>query len=147
MTIHTFDREIKLGRSLAEVFPFFADARSLETITPPWLRFQILTPEPIEMRTGTLIRYRLRVHGIPMRWKSEITAWEPPYRFVDAQISGPYRLWVHEHTFEENGGGTLVRDRVCYAILGGALVNRLFIRPDLRKIFDYRHERLAARFG
>ena len=138
---------IWLPRPLEVVFDFFADARNLEVLTPPWLRFQIVTPEPIAMRPGARIAYRLKLHGIPLRWDSEIAVWEPPYRFVDVQRRGPYRRWVHEHTFEEQGGGTLVSDHVRYAVLGGALVERLFVRPDVEKIFAYRREKLIETFG
>ena len=131
-----------LPHPLAIVFELFADACELETITPPWLRFEVLTPRPVDMRAGTLIDYRLRLHGIPIRWRSEISAWEPPLRFIDRQIRGPYRLWVHEHTFVESGGGTLVRDRVEYQVPGGRLVDRLFVRRDLLKIFRFRQETL-----
>jgi len=136
--------EQHLARSREEVFAFFADAHNLERVTPPWLHFRILTPPPIEMRAGLLIDYRLRLRGVPLRWRSEITAWEPPHRFVDEQRSGPYLSWVHEHTFAEAGAGTLVRDRVDYGVPGGATVNRLFVAPDLRKIFTYRQERMAG---
>jgi len=142
----TLTAEIWLPRSRPEVFSFFADAGNLEALTPPWLRFEILTPPPIQMAVGTLINYRLRVHGWPVRWQSQITAWEPSVRFVDEQLRGPYRLWRHEHTFAEADGGTLVRDVVTYAVLGGAVVNALFVRPDLQKIFAYRQEKLADQF-
>lgn len=134
-------------RPRAEVFDFFADARNLEFITPPWLKFNVLTPTPIAMRVGALIDYKLKVRGFPMRWQSEITAWEPPHRFIDEQRRGPYRLWIHEHTFVEQDGGTLVSDRVEYAVPGGAIVRRLFVAPDLEKIFAFRRERLAEHFG
>lgn len=136
-----------IHRPRAEVFDFFADARNLEFITPPWLRFNVLTPSPIAMRVGVLIDYKLKVRGFPMRWQSEITAWEPPHRFIDEQRRGPYRLWIHEHTFVEQDGGTLVNDKVEYSVPGGALVRRLFVAPDLEKIFSFRRERLAKHFG
>lgn len=125
------------------MFPFFADARNLEAITPPLIRFAILTPGPIEMRVGLRSDYRLRVRGLPLHWQSEITAWEPPNRLVDEQRRGPYRVWIHEHTFEERDGGTLARDRVRYAVPGGNLVERLFVRPQPRKIFAHRQTRLV----
>lgn len=128
------------------MFPFFADARNLERITPPWLRFRILTPGPIEMRVGALIDYRLRIRGVPVRWRTRIAAWEPPHRFVDEQVRGPYRRWVHEHTFEPTDGGTLCRDRVEYAVPGGALIARLLVRPDVERIFAYRRAVLASLF-
>lgn len=99
------------------------------------------------MGPGTIIDYRLRWHGIPLRWQSEITVWEPPHRFVDEQRRGPYRFWRHEHTFSESSGGTVVGDLVEYAVWGGPPVARLFVAPDLERIFSYRHERLKALFG
>lgn len=129
------------------IFDFFSDARNLEVLTPPWLHFQVLTSGPISMQVGTRIAYRLKLHGIPLRWDSEITVWEPPHRFVDVQRRGPYRRWVHEHRFAEHDGGTLASDAVTYAVFGGSLVQRLFVAPDLRKIFAYRRARLTGRFN
>lgn len=142
-----FESELWLPRPVEEVFPFFADAGNLERLTPPWLRFRILTPRPIEMRPGALIDYRLRVHGLPLAWRTRIEAWEPPHRFVDAQLRGPYRLWHHTHTFEARDGGTLCRDVVRYAVPGGALVDRLLVRRDVERIFAYRREELNRIFG
>jgi ligand-binding SRPBCC domain-containing protein len=138
---------VRLDAPLDEVFPFFADPRNLEALTPPWLRFEIRTPSPIEMRAGTLIDYRLRVHGLPLRWRSEITTWDPPHLFVDEQRRGPYRFWRHEHRFAVDGAGTLVEDDVTYAVLGGPLVERLFVRRDLDRIFRFRLDVLRERFG
>jgi ligand-binding SRPBCC domain-containing protein len=135
-------RETILPRPLEEVFPFFAEARNLERITPPWLHFKILSDLPIEMKAGATIRYRLRLRGVPLRWTSRISVWEPPCRFVDEQISGPYRLWVHGHTFEGRRDSTAARDHVRYIPRGGGLVHRLFVRPHLERIFDYREQRL-----
>ena len=137
---------MSVPRPLVDVFSFFADARNLQRITPPTLRFDVLTEGPIEMRQGTLIDYRLRVHGIPLRWQSEITTWDPPFCFVDEQRKGPYRWWVHEHTFEEQDGSTLVHDRVRYSVLGGRLVNRLLVRRDLNSIFTFRSRALRHIF-
>lgn len=136
-----------LPRPRAEVFEFFSDAGNLEKLTPALLRFQILTPLPIAMRPGALIDYRLRVHGLPITWRTEITEWEPPVRFADQQLRGPYRLWHHEHRFEEVEGGTLATDRVHYAFLPVPGVHRLLVEPDLRRIFAYRLERMRERFG
>jgi ligand-binding SRPBCC domain-containing protein len=150
MTTWELRIRIRLAQPRPEVFAFFADAANLEAITPPWLRFRILTPQPIAMRPGAPIEYRLRLHGLPIRWKTEITAWEPPFRFVDRQLSGPYRQWVHEHTFEARDGGTLMRDRVDYAVPGWLLeplIDAWVVGPDVRRIFAYRRERMRQRFG
>lgn len=147
MRVFTLDREQIVRRPLGEVFPFFADARNLEKITPPFLRFRVLTPDPIDMKPGAIIEYRLKVHGVPLRWRSEITAWEPPRRFVDVQRRGPYRMWEHEHSFREVEGGTAIRDFVRYAVPGGALVQRFFVGPDVERIFRCREaviERILA---
>ena len=106
MKTFTLTNELWLPHQPQDVFPFFADAFNLERLTPPSLGFRVLTPPPIEMKVGTLIDYRVRLRGVPMRWQSEITAWEPPHRFVDEQRRGPYRLWIHEHTFTSQDGGT-----------------------------------------
>jgi ligand-binding SRPBCC domain-containing protein len=135
-----------LPRPLADVFPFFADARNLEELTPSWLSFTVLTPDPIPMAVGTTIDYRLAWRGIPLRWTSEIAAWDPPHRFVDRQLRGPYRLWHHEHRFVERDGGTSVIDEVTYAVWGGELAVRLGVRRDIARIFDYRRDRLRALF-
>jgi ligand-binding SRPBCC domain-containing protein len=145
--LFTLEAELWLPRRRQEVFPFFADAFKLETITPPWLKFEVLTPRPIEMRAGLRIDYRLRLRGLPLRWQSEITAWEPPARFVDQQCRGPYRAWIHEHTFEERDGGTLARDLVRYDVIGGRLVNALFVRRDVEMIFRYRQKKLQEVFA
>ena len=132
------------------VFPFFADARNLEAITPPLLRFRVVTPDPIEMRVGTLIQYRLRLHGIPISWLTAIQAWEPPQRFVDVQVRGPYALWHHTHTFTAVAEGTVMRDTVRYAIgFGplGALADRVLVRRDLQAIFDFRAQHVARMVG
>jgi ligand-binding SRPBCC domain-containing protein len=140
-------REQRLPGPPAEVFPFFADALNLERITPPWLRFRVVGPRPVEMGAGALIEYRLRLHGVPLRWLTRIDVWEPPHRFVDRQLRGPYGRWRHEHTFAGDGrGGTLMRDRVDYSLpLGpaGWLADALLVRRDLRRIFDHRAESVA----
>ncbi|HEX2223744.1 MAG TPA: SRPBCC family protein [Thermoanaerobaculia bacterium] len=151
MKVYELRTRIRLPRPRGEVFEFFGDAGNLQALTPPWLHFEILTPSPIEMRPGSLIEYRLKLHGIPIRWRTRITVWEPPRRFVDQQLKGPYRLWDHEHTFEEDpadpAGATLATDRVRYAVLGGALVNRLLVQGDVEKIFAFRHQKLREIFS
>jgi ligand-binding SRPBCC domain-containing protein len=146
MTTFEFRASQQLPRDRAEVFPFFADARNLQAITPPWLEFRIVTPKPIAMAVGTLIDYRLRVHGVPLRWRTRIAEWDPPHRFADEQLRGPYRLWYHEHGFEETGDGTLMHDRVRYAVWGGRLVDRLLVRRDIERIFAYRNQALMRLF-
>lgn len=136
-----------LPRPPAEVFPFFADAHNLNLLTPPWLHFEILTAGPIEMHTGALLDYRIRLRGIPIRWKTRITDWQPGHRFVDEQIRGPYLEWVHAHDFRGIDGGTDVTDTVRYRVLGGPLVNALLVQRDVERIFDYRLAALRAHFG
>lgn len=139
---------VRLLRPRPEVFAFFADAGNLDALTPPWLHFRIDTPLPLDMRAGALLDYRLRLHGLPIRWRTEITAWEPPRRFVDEQVRGPYRIWIHEHTFEEDGPeATLAGDHVRYAVPLGALADWLLVARDVRAIFRYREERLREIFG
>ncbi len=147
MTIHHFHAELWLPRPAAEIFAFFADASNLQALTPDWVNFEILTPKPICLHGGALIDYRLRIHGWPVRWQTEITAWEPPLYFVDEQKRGPYRLWQHEHRFTPQNGGTLCTDEVHYSVLGGELTNRLFVRRDVEKIFAFRRRQLGERFG
>ena len=142
-----FEAETYLARARSEVFPFFAEARNLQTLTPPWLKFEVLTPSPIILRPGALIDYRITVHGLPIRWRTEITEWDPPHRFVDVQLSGPYTLWHHTHTFEERNGGTVCADRVRYRPRGGALIHWLFVRRDVQRRFQYRQQRLNELIG
>ncbi|HEY2006490.1 MAG TPA: SRPBCC family protein [Solirubrobacteraceae bacterium] len=141
MKVHRLEREQRIDWPRDEVFEFFAAARNLERLTPPWLRFEVLTPEPIEMRAGTVIDYRLQVHGLPLRWRSRIEEWDPGHSFIDRQVRGPYGLWRHRHTFAADGQGTIVGDSVDYGLpLGpvGEIAHPLFVRRDLERIFDYR---------
>jgi ligand-binding SRPBCC domain-containing protein len=147
---YRIEREQWIARPIREVFAFYGDATNLEAITPHWLHFSVITPSPIAMGAGTVIEYKLRWHVIPMRWTTLIEAWEPPYRFVDSQLRGPYRTWHHTHTFEERAGGTLVRDLVLYRLpMGrlGDLLHGLRIRRDLEAIFDGRARRIRELFG
>ena len=132
------------------MFAFFSEARNLESLTPAWLRFEVLTPEPIEMRAGTSIAYRLRLHGLPIRWTSRIEASVPERRFVDRQVRGPYQLWHHLHEFEPHPEGTVVRDDVRYSLaLGplGRLAHNMFVRRDLEQVFDFRRTAVAELLG
>lgn len=150
MKTYRFVREQKIPRPLGEVFDFFSDARNLETLTPPWLHFQILTPGHIEMQVGTIIQYALRVHGLPVRWTTSICSWKPPFEFVDVQLRGPYALWHHRHTFEDVGGETRMTDEVNYALpLGwlGQAMNSLLVDRDLTTIFRFRAETIERIFA
>lgn len=140
-------REQLLAAPLDEVFPFFANPENLERITPAFLGFKILTPRPISMQVGQRIDYKIRLRGLPLRWTSEITAYEPPHRFVDKQLRGPYRVWEHEHRFFTEGSATRVVDRIVYSVFGGSLVERFLVRPDLERIFEYRRNCLDREFG
>jgi ligand-binding SRPBCC domain-containing protein len=150
VTVHRLEREQVVRRPLGEVFEFFARADNLERITPPWLSFRVLTPGPIEMGSGARIDYRLRLHGLPVRWTSRIELWEEERRFVDEQVHGPYRLWRHLHEFEPIDRSTCVRDRVEYALPFGWFGARLghpVVRRDLTRIFDYRYAAVARLLG
>lgn len=150
--VRTLEYVQEFPRPRAEVFRFFEDAFNLDAITPATLRFRILTASPIEMRAGAKIEYALRLRGIPIRWLTRIEVYDSPRRFVDRQLRGPYRVWWHEHEFEEIEGGTRMTDRVRYITpLSGSWVGRAvhdrWIRPDLDRIFAYRRDALAAMFG
>ena len=144
---HVLQREQRIPGGPDSVFGYFADAANLEAITPPWLGFRIVTPRPIDMRVGALIEYRLRLHGVPVSWLTRIEEWEPGMRFVDAQLTGPYKLWHHTHEFAPDGeGGTIRRDTVRYALPYGPLgelARRLFVARDLEAIFDFRTRQVA----
>jgi ligand-binding SRPBCC domain-containing protein len=148
--IHRLDREQFIPRPLPEVFEFFSRARNLEALTPPFLRFEVITPEPIEMRPGALITYRLHLHGISLNWVTQIEAWEERRSFVDRQLNGPYSLWHHRHDFEARDGGTLVSDHVHYGLpLGplGEIAHALLVKQDLRTIFDFRQDAVRQQLG
>lgn len=147
MKFFEFRSALWLPESLERIFAFFSDAHNLETLTPPWLHFRVLTQAPIEIQPGTRIDYHLRLRGLPLRWQSEITVWEPPGRFVDVQRRGPYRAWIHTHSFEGSRDGTLISDHVRYSVWGGALINSLLVAPDVRRIFKYRERRLRELFA
>jgi ligand-binding SRPBCC domain-containing protein len=129
-----------------EAFAFFADARNLERITPPWLRFQIVEA-PVELHAGARLRYRLTLFGIPIHWRTEIVEWSPPRGFVDVQRRGPFLVWEHTHRLTAVAGGTEIYDHVRYRLffgpLGG-LVRRLLVRGWVESIFDYRAEQVPG---
>ncbi len=144
------EREQLFPRPRAEVFDFFSDAANLTAITPPFLNFRIVSPLPIDMRPGELIDYKLRLFGVPFSWTTRIETYEAPDRFTDIQLKGPYKKWHHLHTFEDIEGGTRMRDVVDYELpLGplGSLAHAVAVKRSLKRIFDYRHEVMAKRFG
>jgi ligand-binding SRPBCC domain-containing protein len=150
MKTYELRKEKCINRPLREVFPFFERPENLAKITPPSLGFSVQTPSPIEMKAGAVIDYGIRVIGIPMRWRSLISAYEPPVMFVDEQVIGPYALWHHTHTFREENGATVIEDVVRYALPFGPLgwlAHRLFVRRRLEAIFAYRTNVIEAVFG
>jgi ligand-binding SRPBCC domain-containing protein len=148
--VHHFHAEQWLKRPVEEVFAFFADANNLEAITPRQLNFHILTPGPIQLAAGARIDYQLKLYGMPLKWATLIESWEPPLQFVDVQLRGPYRVWRHTHRFAAEGGGTRIFDDVEYELpFGplGRLVEALWARREIVKIFGYRTEVIARRFS
>jgi ligand-binding SRPBCC domain-containing protein len=147
--VRTFETELWLAKPIDEIFAFFSDAANLQVLTPPWLHFRILTRMPLALSQGALVEYRIRWRGLPIFWQTEIAVWEPPFRFVDRQIKGPYRLWVHDHHFESMNGGTLMRDRIDYAVPGWLLepwIEKFIVGPDVRRIFDFRRKQMMELF-
>jgi ligand-binding SRPBCC domain-containing protein len=148
--VYTFRQEQWIGRPIGEVFAFFSDAHNLEQLTPAWLGFKILAMNTSSIAAGTEIDYRLRLHGIPVGWRTEILEWDPPHGFIDIQRLGPYKLWRHTHRFEEVGDGTKMIDEVNYALpfgILGRMVHALKVRSDVQRIFDYRRQRIAELFA
>ena len=148
MKEYVLEREIRVPRTAKEVFPFFAAAENLERITPPELGFRIRSPLPIAMRSGALIDYTVKLHGIPTKWRTEINRWDAPRSFEDTQIAGPYAKWVHTHRFIEDSGGTIIQDRVVYRLPFGFLgmIAHPLVARQLKRIFDYRESVLNELF-
>jgi ligand-binding SRPBCC domain-containing protein len=149
MSVHWLERVQRIPRPRSEVFAFFADAGNLERITPGFLGFRILTPQPIEMKPGALIDYRLSLYGVALSWRTRIETFDPESSFTDVQLSGPYRSWHHRHEFKDDAGGTEMRDLVRYELpLGplGTLARALFVRRSLERIFDHRRQVIAEVF-
>lgn len=150
MAEHILTRGLTLDLPRQQVFDFFADAVNLERITPPELNFQIVTPQPIDIKQGTLIDYQLKLRGLPMKWRTEISVWNPPHSFVDRQLSGPYAQWIHRHTFTElEENKTHIEDEVKYRLplepLGD--IAHFTVRRELDYIFDYRQKAVAEILG
>ena len=145
---YNFETQTIIPENRDKVFSFFSKAENLEILTPKWLNFRIITPLPIEMKEGALIDYKLKLFGIPFHWQTRITVWDPPNRFVDEQIKGPYSKWNHEHLFVPEGNRTQMRDHVSYAIpVFSSLLHKLFIRKNVERIFRYRQEKITGVFG
>ena len=151
MSVHLLERRQRIEAPIERVFDFYSDTLNLEPLTPPWIHFQVTSPVPVTMEAGTLLDYKLRLHGVPVRWRTRIETWEPPVGFLDTQAKGPFSLWEHTHVFEPDGdSATVVHDRVRYVLpLGplGAIAHRLFVHRDLERIFDYRRDAIAKRLG
>jgi ligand-binding SRPBCC domain-containing protein len=149
MAEHILKREMTVELPRAEVFEFFSNAANLERITPAELNFQITSPQPIEMREGALIEYRLKLNGFPMNWKTLISKWDPPNEFIDEQLSGPYKQWIHRHTFTEvDANTTLIEDEVKYRLPlepFGDLAH-FFVVWQLDSIFEHRQRVVAEHF-
>lgn len=150
MAEYIFTRSLTLALPIAKVFDFFADAGNLERITPPELNFHIITPQPINIKRGTLIDYTLKMRGIPVKWRTEISTWNPPFEFVDQQLRGPYKQWIHRHTFTEIGPEeTQMEDEVKYRLPlepFGDIAN-FIVRRELNYIFDYRQKTVSEMLG
>ncbi len=150
LKIYELRRQVNISAPVEEVFSFFSATENLKLITPPRLYFKILTPLPVIMKKNALIDYSIKFFGLRITWRTEITVWQPPDRFIDRQIKGPYRVWEHTHLFEEKGGGTQMEDVIRYAVPGfvlSPLIHFLFVRPQLDKIFAFREKSILEYFG
>lgn len=149
MKTNTLKRQQLIRRPLHEVFPFYSRPENLGLLTPPNLRFHMLTPAPIHMKDGALIDYVIRLYGKHLRWTTLITHFDPPHAFADVQLRGPYSFWHHTHTFIETDDGTVVTDEVRYAMpfgLIGRIAEHLVVKRQLKKIFDFRERQTEAIF-
>ena len=148
--MRTLIKECTINRPIDEVFDFFSRAENLNLLTPPELHFEILSDLPIIIQKGTLIDYRIKLNGIRFKWRTEITEWEPPYRFADRQVFGPYKIWIHEHVFAANGSKTIMTDKLYFRAPGRflePLVYKFFVKKNLKKILDYRESKLQSIFN
>ncbi len=148
--MHSLTKITVIDRPLAEVFEFFSNAENLNKITPSDLQFRILTPSPIIIKKGTLIDYRIKINGISFKWRTEISEWEFNKRFVDRQLKGPYKVWIHEHSFEERDGKTYMKDYVQFLSPGWflePLINKLFVEKKVKAIFEHREKVLKEFFA
>lgn len=135
--------------SIEKVFGFFSDEKNLERITPPLLNFSVEKKSTAEIGQGTLIDYKLKIHGFPAKWRTRIETWNPPHEFTDTQLKGPYSKWYHTHTFESFRGGVLMKDRVLYRLpMGflGRLGGLWLVKRDVDEIFNYRRKVIREMF-
>ncbi len=149
MTSYSFYSEQFFKKPITEVFDFFKRPENLDAITPAKLGFKILTPGPILMQKNAIIDYTIRLYGVPMRWQTQITDYHPPYSFTDTQVKGPYKTWIHTHTFSEKDGGTLMTDNVQYSLFWGPvgeIARVLFVKREIEKIFQARRQVLEKIF-
>ncbi len=149
-TVRRFTAAVWLPHPRARVFEFFKQAHNLQKMTPDWLNFKILTPAPVTIKKDAIIDYALGLFGVGFKWRTRISDWQPPQQFTDVQERGPYKVWEHTHIFEEKEGGTLMRDVVDYLAPGGILeplINKLFVAPQVRAIFEFRRQRIAEAFA
>lgn len=147
--MHILIKETIINRPLNEVFDFFSNAENLNKLTPPELYFKIITPPPIQIKQGAIIDYKIKLNGIPFLWKTEITVFENQKRFVDTQLKGPYKVWIHEHQFEKREGKTYMKDIVQFLSPGWVLepiINKLFVEKKVKAIFEYREKVLKKLF-
>ncbi len=145
-----FEQRQEIDKELYEIFPFFEKPENLGEITPTWINFKINGNKKMKMQENAEFNYTIKMYGIPIRWKTLITKYEPPYLFVDVQKKGPYKKWIHHHHFEEKGGKTIMIDKVEYDLYGGPikkLINKLFIERSVKKIFQFRKEVIKKKFG
>ena len=148
--MQTLKTEVILNAPIDTVFSFFSNIENLEKITPNWLNFSLLAQPPMTIKKGSLFHFQIRLFKIPLKWKTEITCWEPPFRFSDEQIKGPYKKWIHEHRFIEEGNQTRMIDTVHYKVPGwflSPLILKLFVKSAVIEIFRYRTEKIKQIFS
>ena len=147
--MYIFESKLVIDKPIYEVFEFFCKAENLQKLTPPTLNFKILSELPIEMKKGSRINYRIKLYGVPVIWKTEITKWDPPFEFEDTQLKGPYKLWKHRHIFKDLGDKTEMTDIVEYNPKGfpfNTILDKLIVKKEIEKIFNYRTEKINQYF-
>ena len=148
--MYIYKQEQYINKPLSQVFPFFERPENLSMLTPNWLNFKIKTPSPIQMKTDAKIEYSIKLFGIPMKWETEIIKYSPPFLFIDEQKKGPYKKWVHTHSFEEINGKVLMKDKIDYDLYGGILkhlIHKFFVKPSITKIFEFRKITIEKEFN